>query len=113
MRALESFDRDAAARVYAQDVRQIEMPKPTGDRRGLSELLSDIKRSKAILQSQRYDVTYVLGSESLVMVEYEWSGVLRVPIGDLEVGSVMQGNCMMTLEFRDGQTVGQRNYDCF
>ena len=54
-----------------------------------------------------------MGAGSLVMIEYEWSGVLAVPMGSLAPGDTLRGNCAVSLEFRDGQIVRQRNYDCF
>jgi ketosteroid isomerase-like protein len=116
LEALERFDGDAVAALYAEDVEQIEMPnrlKPEGDRRGRAQLLSDLERSKGILRSQKYEVTNAVGAGSLVMAEYEWSGVLAVPMGSLAAGDTLRGNCAMSLEFRDGRIVRQRNYDCF
>ena len=114
--ALESFDSGAAAKLYTYDVWQTEMPnklKPAGDQRGLAALLADIDRSKSILRSQRYFVTNMLASEEMVMVEYQWSGVVAVAVGGLEAGSKMQGYCTMVLEFRSGLIAVQRNYDSF
>ena len=116
LEALERFDRAAVAALYAEDVEQIEMPnrlKPEGDRRARAQLLSDLERSQSILRSQRYDVTNAVGEGSRVMVEYEWSGVLAVPMGSRAPGDTLRGNCALSLEFRDGRIVRQRNYDCF
>ncbi len=116
LEALERFDGDAVAALYAEDVEQVEMPnrlKPEGDRRGRAQLLSDLERSKGILRSQKYEVSNAVGAGALVMVEYEWSGVLAVPMGSLAAGDTLRGNCAMSLEFRDGRIVRQRNYDCF
>ena len=52
------IDGDGVGALYAQDVQQIEMPnrlKPDSDRRGLSQLLSGLERSKGLLRSQQYD----------------------------------------------------------
>ena len=46
------------------------------------------------------------------MVEYAWSGV-RWFRGSLAAGDTLRGNCAVSLEFRDGRIVRQRNYDCF
>ncbi len=116
LEALERFDRDAVAALYAEDVEQIEMPnrlKPEGDRRGRAQMLSDLERSKSILRSQKYDVTNAVGEGSLVVVEYQWSCVLAVPMGSLAAGDPLRGNCAVSFEFRDGLIVRQRNYDCF
>ena len=116
LKAIERFDSDVVAALYADDVEQIEMPnrlKPEGDRRGRSQMLSDLERSKGILRSQKYEVTNAVGAGALVMAEYEWSGVLAVPMGSLAAGDTLRGNCALSLEFRDGRIVRQRNYDCF
>ncbi len=116
LEALERFDCDTVAALYAEDVEQIELPnrlKPEGDRRGRAQMLSDLERSKSILRSQKYDVTNAVGEGSLVMAEYQWSGVLAVPMGSLAAGDTLRGNCAVSLEFRDGLIVRQRNYDCF
>ncbi|MCY4075003.1 MAG: nuclear transport factor 2 family protein [Acidobacteria bacterium] len=116
LEALERFDGDAVAALYAEDVEQVEMPnrlKPEGDRRGRAQLLSDLERSKGILRSQKYEVSNAVDAGALVMVEYVWSGVLAVPMGSLAAGDTLRGNCAMSLEFRDGRIVRQRNYDCF
>lgn len=116
LEALERLDSDAVGALYAEDVEQIEMPnrlKPEGDRRGRAQLLSDLERSKGILRSQKYEVKNAIGKGSLVMLEYEWSGVLAVPMRSLAPGDTLRGNCAVSLEFRDGRIVRQRNYDCF
>jgi len=114
--ALERFDRDAVAALYAEDVEQVEMPnrlKPEGDRRGRAQMLSDLERSKTILRSQKYDMKNAVGAGSLVMVEYEWTGVLAISMGPRAPGDTLRGNCAVSLEFCDGLIVRQRNYDCF
>ena len=116
LEALERFDGDAVAALYAEDVEQVEMPnrlKPEGDRRGRAQLLSDLERSKGILRSQKYEVSNAVGAGALVMVEYVWSGVLAAPMGSLAAGDTLRGHCAMSVEFRDGRIVRQRNYDCF
>lgn len=116
LEALERFDRDAVAALYAEDVEQVEMPnrlKPEGDRRGRDQLLADLESSKTILRSQKYDLKNAVGEGSLLMVEYAWSGVLAVPMGSLAAGDTLRGNCAVSLEFRGGRIVRQRNYDCF
>ena len=116
LEALERFDGDAVAALYAEDVEQIEMPnrlKPEGDRRGRAQLLSDVERSKGILRSQKYEVSNAVGAGALVMAEYVWSGVLAMPMGSRAAGDTLRGHCAMSLEFRDGRIVRQRNYDCF
>ncbi|MCY4662581.1 MAG: nuclear transport factor 2 family protein [Acidobacteria bacterium] len=116
LEALERFDCDTVSALYAEDVEQIEMPnrlKPEGDRRGRAQMLSDLERSKSILRSQKYDVSNAVGAGLLVMAEYELSGVLAVPMGSLAAGDKLLGNCAVSLEFRDGLIVRQRNYDCF
>ena len=87
--------------------------KPEGDRRGRAQLLSDLERSKGILRSQQYEVTNAVDAGALVMAEYEWSGVLALPMGSLAAGDTLRGHCAMSLEFHDGRIVRQRNYDCF
>lgn len=116
LRALETFDSTGLPDLFTEDAEQVEWPnmlKPTGDRRGVEGLVADFERGKAILRSQRYDVSAELASDDMVMLEYTWTGVLSVAVGKLQPGDEMRAHCALAMEFKDGRIHRQRNYDCF
>lgn len=107
---------DALAAFYHPDVVQEEFPNrllPNGARRDLAGVLAAAIRGQGVMTSQRYDIRSVVADSTRAAVEFEWSGTLAVPVGNLAVGAVMRGRFASFLEFKDGRIIGQRSYDCF
>lgn len=107
---------EALARFFTPDAVQIELPNtlnPKGGRSDLTTLLKRAEQGKLLLKEQNYEVYSVLAQGARVAVEMGWSAVLNVPLGTLSAGSSMRAHFAVFFEFRDGQIVNQRNYDCF
>jgi ketosteroid isomerase-like protein len=70
--AIESGDEAALRAIYAENAVQVEHPnrlKPKGDRRGPDKMLADLKRGKAILLSERYEVLEATTSGDTVALQ--------------------------------------------
>lgn len=116
LRALEAWDGEAVAACYAADAMQIEHPnqlKPKGDRRGVSQMIADLTRGRALLRQQRYEVRALVADGETVAAQLAWTGVLAVPLAGLQPGDEMRADSAVFFRFRDGRIVEQQNYDCF
>jgi ketosteroid isomerase-like protein len=114
--AIEIGDEATLRSIYAEKAVQIEHPnrlKPKGDRRGVDKMLSDLKRGKAILREERYEVEEAVAAGDLVAVRVRWTGVLAVPVAALAPGDSMVCESGIFLRFEQGRVVEQHNYDCF
>ena len=93
-----------------------EMPnriKPAGARADRATMLTNLERCRRHLASERYLVHSAVGDGERVVLEVEWTGVLAVPVGNLQPGATMRTRTAMFLSFREGKIVHQRNYYCF
>lgn len=86
---------------------------PKGSRRKKTEALADVERGRALLTSERYEVTSAIGTADHAALEVTWTGVLAVPLGALKAGDQLRARCSMHFERRDGRILRQSNYDCF
>lgn len=114
--AIESGDEATLRAIYAENAVQVEHPnrlKPKGDRRGLDKMMADLKRGKAILLSERYEVLEVTSSGDSVAVQVKWTGVVNIAIGALQPGDSMICESGIFLTFHGDRVVEQHNYDCF
>lgn len=115
--ALEAGATGAAlAAFFTPDVLQEEFPNrlvPGGARRDLAQLLEGAARGQQVIHSQRYQILHALVDGARVVLEVQWSGVLRMPLGSLASGDTMRARFAVFLTFRDGKIAEQRNYDCF
>ena len=76
-------------------------------------MMGDLKRGKAILKEERYEVIEAIASGETVACQVRWTGVLAVPIAALNAGDSMICESGIFLRFADGRVVEQHNYDCF
>lgn len=101
---------------YHPDVEQIEYPNlltTVKTCRSLDDLRNAAEKGKGVLQSEKYEIINKYTSESVVIVEVVWRGVLDIPIGKLKPGDTMKAYFAQFYEFKDGRIIRQRNYDCF
>lgn len=116
LKAIEDGDRAAVLASYAPDAEQVEWPNrlnARGQRRAVARIGEDFERGRALLASQRYEVTRLMADGDHVMVEMVWRGTLAVALGKHEAGTTLTAHCAAAFDFRDGRIVAQRNYDCF
>lgn len=114
--AIEGFDIDAVAGLLDRDIVQTEKPNRLyagGQVRGRAEMLRDLPRGKALLRSQAYPISTILGAGDRVVVETRWTGTLNVPVGALQPGDAMVAHICMVFTLRDGRIISQVNYDCY
>ena len=114
--AIETGDEATLRGIYAQDAVQVEHPnrlKPNGDRREVDKMMADLKRGKALLRSEHYDVLEAVASGDLVALQVKWTGVVNLPIGSLQPGDSMLCESGIFLKFQGDRVVEQHNYDCF
>lgn len=106
---------ETLAAFYAPDVVQEEFPNrfnPSGARRDLAALLEAAERGRRVMATQHYEILNLVASGEQVAVEFRWSGTLAIAVGALVPGDELRGRFACFFEFRDGQIVAQRNYDC-
>lgn len=114
--AIETGDEAALRQIYAENAVQVEHPnrlKPKGERREVGKMMADLKRGKAILREERYEVIEAVASGEVVACQVRWTGVLAVPVAALKAGDTMVCESGIFLRFADGRVVEQHNYDCF
>ena len=114
--AIETGDEATLRAVYAHDAVQVEHPnrlKPKGDRREIDKMMADLKRGKAMLRSEHYDVLEATASGESVALQVKWTGVLNIPVGALQPGDSMICESGIFLTFQGDRVVEQHNYDCF
>jgi len=114
--ATEIGDEVALRQIYAENAVQVEHPnrlKPKGDRREIDKMMADLKRGKAMLRSEHYDVLEATASGESVALQVKWTGVLNIPVGALQPGDSMICESGIFLTFQGDRVVEQHNYDCF
>jgi len=114
--AIETGDETVLRQIYAENAVQVEHPnrlKPKGDRREIDKMMADLKRGKAMLRSEHYDVLEATASGESVALQVKWTGVLNIPVGALQPGDSMICESGIFLTFQGDRVVEQHNYDCF
>jgi len=71
------------------------------------------EKGRKLLSSQSYELRSCVGDGDKVSVEVLWTGTLAISFGSLAAGSQMRAHSAMFFQFKDGQIISQRNYDCF
>jgi ketosteroid isomerase-like protein len=77
------------------------------------QMVAAAEKGRALITDQRYAVRNSVVQGATVMLEIDWSGALKIPLGPLAAGHTLRAACAMVLEIRDGKIIAQRNYDCF
>lgn len=114
--ALENWDGEAVSNVMHPDARRIEYPnaiKPEGGEQGLAEMLQGVEQGKAMLKSQSYAIRNTVASDTSVLMELTWTGVLAINAGPLPAGHEMRADCVAAFDIEGGKIIEVRNYDCF
>ena len=114
--AIETGDEAALRDIYAQEAVQVEHPnrlKLKGDRRQTDKMMADLKRGKALLREEHYDVLEATAAGDVVALQVRWTGVVNVPVGALQPGDKMICESGIFLRFQGDRVVEQHNYDCF
>ena len=114
--AIETGDEATLRAVYAHDAVQVEHPnrlKPKGDRRQIDKIMADLKRGKAMLRSERYEVLEATAAGDVVALQVKWTGVVNVAVGALQPGDSMVCESAIFLKFQGDRVAEQHNYDCF
>jgi ketosteroid isomerase-like protein len=114
--AIETGDEPTLRQIYAENAVQVEHPnrlKPKGERREIGKMVADLKRGKAILREEHYEVIEAIASGDAVACQVKWTGVLAVPVAALKPGDSMICESGIFLRFAGGRVVEQHNYDCF
>ena len=114
--AIEIGDETALRQIYAENVVQIEHPnrlKPKGDRRQIDKMMADLKRGKALLREEHYEVLEATSAGDVVALQVKWTGIVNVAVGALQPGDEMICESAIFLKFQGDRVVEQHNYDCF
>ncbi len=116
VKAVEAMDGRYMDDFFSEDIEQIEWPnlfKPQGEQRNLQKLKADIEKARGILREQRYTIRNTVASETCVILEMTWQGIMEIDMPPLNAGQRLQAHCVACFDFREGKVVGLRNYDCF
>lgn len=117
LRALEGGADEARLRsFFAPGVRQREFPNrllDAGAERDLEALLAGSRKGRLVIQDQRYAVKQVLTAGDRVAIELDWSGELKVPLGNTPAGGTLRAHCAVFFRIEHGLIAEQHNYDCF
>lgn len=92
LRAIETGDEATLRGIYAEQMVQIEHPnqlKKLGDRRGLDKMMADLKRGKALLRSEHYEVLEAVAAGDGVALRVKWTGMVNMAVGALQAGDSM------------------------
>lgn len=109
-------DAEGLARLWHPEGVFEELPNalsPRGSTRDLAVLVSSFARGRALLASQRYEITSAFGAGDQVLVEFTWTATLQVDAGPLRAGETLRARCAGVFELRDGLIYRQRQYDCY
>jgi len=115
-RLSEGAGPDELGSFLAPDVVHEEFPNrllPNGATRGLQAMKEGRARGQALLQRESFEVTNALSSNEQVAMEVIWSRTVREAVGPFAAGQELRARFAVFMEFRNGQIVRQRNYDCF
>jgi ketosteroid isomerase-like protein len=87
---------------------------PEGVRRDRQAMLAGVERGRQLIESQSFEITGALAAGNCVVLEVSWSGTLAATLNDqLTAGKTLRARLAVFLEFKGGQIVAQRNYDCY
>ena len=120
-RYMEALERREPAEMIAgylhPEMVQEEFPNrlnPHGGRSDHATMLTRLVRGREVMASERYEVESVVALCERVDLEVRWSGTLAISLGEqLPAGLTMRARFGVFLDFRAGQIIAQRNYDCF
>lgn len=107
---------ESVERYLAPDVVQVEYPNkllPNGATRDFRAICEAQVRGRQALSAQTFEVVNAIASGNSVVLETIWTGTLAGAYGTLGAGATMRARFAQVFEFRDGQIVHLRNYDCF
>ncbi len=114
--AFERGDIDEKLSFFAPDVVQEEFPNRVvagGAKRDLAALREGAERGRKVVSAERYQVLNLVAGGNQVACEVQWTGTLAVPLGTIPAGGQLRARLAIFLEFRDGEIVRQRSYDCY
>jgi ketosteroid isomerase-like protein len=115
--AVEAQDMDEVQKWLADDVEIVEHPNTVsknGRRYGKAEAKAAGERGKALMASEKYDVTSVLVDGDRAVLQITWSGTLGHGGHEHHRGGhVMKAHICCVMEVRNGKIWRQEQYDCF
>lgn len=115
--ALERFaGPEEVGAMWTHDIEFHELPNllvPNGRVRSRSEALAGLSKAPVVLSAQRYEVLKAVESGETLVLDLDWSGTLRVPLGQTPVGGVLRARFAAFVTFRDGLICEQTNFDCY
>jgi ketosteroid isomerase-like protein len=116
LKSIENGDFAYIADLFSPDAIVEQLPNrlyPNGIRSGASKMAEAFEKGRKLLSSQSYELRSCVGDGDKVSVEVLWTGTLAISFGSLAAGSQMRAHSAMFFQFKDGQIISQRNYDCF
>jgi ketosteroid isomerase-like protein len=118
--ALESFASvDEIGAFLHPEAKLVELPHgfaPDGVTRDRATFLATTQKAPTLFSSQRYVVRSAILEGSNAAVEVEWRASLSQAARSDERArgaSTLRAVFAIFFEFRDGQIIAQRNYNCF
>jgi ketosteroid isomerase-like protein len=117
LEALESGPAgDELAQFFAPEVVLEIFPgkfSQNGSRDDLAGILAAAERGEKVTTSQKYEIRNEVATGDKVALEIDWTGTLAAAFPTIPKGVPKAAHFAAFLEFKDGKTASQRNYDCY
>jgi len=116
LKAIEEGDLEFVVALFTPDAVVKQLPNriyPNGSSAGVAQIAAAFEKGRKLFSRQTYAITSEASNGDTVVLEVLWTGQLAIPFGSIAAGGEMRAHSAMFMEFRDGNIVAQRNYDCF
>lgn len=117
VRAVEAWaPPEVLSTMVTSDFEQSEMPNPFnkhGVVRTLPDVRESMRRGKAIIAEQRFEIERQVEAGNTVLLEMLWTGSLAVEVGRHPPGTQLRARIAQVYELRDDRIARVRTYDCY
>jgi len=84
-----------------------------GQVRDFAASMEGMKKAKAILAEQRYEIVGYLDGGEKISLEKIWTGKIALDVGNFTKGQELKAYICAVVEFKDGRIYRHRTYDCY
>jgi len=99
-----------------EEFQQTEFPNalnPNGQQSDFASVVQRAASASTLLRSQEFIIENSVESDSQVVVEALWRGVIGADVGAFKDGQTLSANFCFVCQFEGTRIRRQRNYDCF
>ncbi|MFO0595435.1 MAG: nuclear transport factor 2 family protein [Myxococcaceae bacterium] len=117
LRDLEAFAApEVVARHLTDDAQVFELPNrlvAQGRTRDRAQMLEASTQAPKVLSAQRYVERRAVEQGDLLVIDLDWQGTLKVPLGQTPAGGTLDARITAWARFRDGRICELTNFDCY